>query len=323
MLVHATTALEMRTTAGHSGTPVMMVLAAALLFAAQDAGTKYLSHAVSLTLLLWSRYTLQAALMAVWLHCMKIPHGFRTHHLPFQLLRGLLLLVITSTAIFSVRHLPLAEFTAIVMLSPVLVTALASRMLNHQVGARRWLLVLGGFAGTLIMVRPGSGLFGTVVLLPFAVMLALTAYSLVTSHLATRESAYTTQFYSGVTASVATLPPLILQAGSIAREIDVLPITSLVLMAAIAMFSTLGHLLLAMAFGRMRAAALMPFTYTQIGFAAVLSWVVFQHAPDFWAWIGMIMIAACGGTTALLNLRESTTESQRKRHEPGVLERTG
>lgn len=293
----------------HSGTAIAMILVSAWLLAMQDAATKYLSHTVSLTLMLWSRYTLQALLMAAWLYRMRLHDGFRTRNLRVQLLRGALLLAITTMAIFSVRYMPLAEFTAIVMLAPVLVTALANRLLNHKVDMRRWLLVLGGFAGTLVMVRPGSGLFGTGVLLPVSVMLALTAYSLITSHLALRDSPYTTQFYSGVTASIAMSLPLMLQWSGVVRETAALPGLHLLLLATIGVLSTLGHLLIAMAFCRARAATLMPFSYTQIGFAALLSWLVFRHAPDFWAWLGMGTIAACGGATALLNMRESAGNS--------------
>jgi drug/metabolite transporter (DMT)-like permease len=47
----------------------------------------------------------------------------------------------------------------------------------------------------------------------------------------------------------------------------------------------------------------MPFTYAQIGFAALMSWLFFSHSPDFWAWTGMAMIAVSGGATAWLNIR--------------------
>jgi drug/metabolite transporter (DMT)-like permease len=85
----------------------------------------------------------------------------------------------------------------------------------------------------------------------------------------------------------------------------------LALLVFIGMLATVGHLLVVMAFSRAGAATLMPFTYTQIGFAAIMSWLVFHHSPDFWAWVGMVVIAACGGATAWLNMREAQRDGVR------------
>jgi drug/metabolite transporter (DMT)-like permease len=54
-----------------------------------------------------------------------------------------------------------------------------------------------------------------------------------------------------------------------------------------------------------RTSTLMPFLYTQIGFAAVVGWLVFRRAPDFWGWVGMAVIAACGAASAWLNVRDA------------------
>ena len=50
---------------------------------------------------------------------------------------------------------------------------------------------------------------------------------------------------------------------------------------------------------------LMPFLYVQIGFASLIAWLVFDHLPDAWAWVGMAIIAACGAATAWLNVRSA------------------
>ena len=47
----------------------------------------------------------------------------------------------------------------------------------------------------------------------------------------------------------------------------------------------------------------MPFVYTQIGFAALIGWIAFDHLPDHWAWVGMGVIAACGASSAAINIR--------------------
>jgi drug/metabolite transporter (DMT)-like permease len=206
-------------------------------------------------------------------------------------------------AFISLRYMPLAEVTAIVMLSPVLVTAASRRMASGRTGPLRWLLVCGGFLGTLVIIRPGSGAFGPIVIVPLLGMLVVSAYSLLTGRLALLEQPSTTQFYSGVTGSVLSACAMMFgeigSPGSLPASIS--PHVALLLL--IGACSTLGHLLLAMAFRRSDPASLMPFTYAQIGFAAILSWAIFHHAPDFWAWVGMGAIAACGAITAWINMR--------------------
>lgn len=289
-----------------SAVPIIMIVLTALLFSMMDAGAKILSAWLSFVMVVWSRYTVQAAIMALWLWRTRGARGFRTAHPRFQIARGVLLVTVSTLGFYGIRSMPLAEFTAIVMLSPVLVTAVSSWVLKHPVGPLRWLLVLGGFTGTVIVIRPGSGLFGAVVAMPLLAMVGMTAYSLLTSRLAQLlESPFTTQFYTGISGSLALLPLLLAQADTLPGVWRTLAPLHVALLLALGMLSALSHLLMVMAFSRAPAAALMPFTYTQIGFAAVMSWLLFQHAPDFWAWVGMLTIAACGAATAWLNMREA------------------
>jgi drug/metabolite transporter (DMT)-like permease len=285
----------------HSTVAVTLVVFSALLFAMMDGGTKYLSGLVSLVLVLWTRYTIQAGLMAVWLLRMRGYNGFATQYPRLQILRGVLLLSMGAAAFWGLRLMPLAEFTAIAMLAPIVVTAVAGLMLKESVGRLRWALVMGGFIATLIVIRPGSGLFGAAAGFPILGMLIMSAYSLLTGRLALLEDPYTTQFYTGLTGSVLLLP-FLLQSTNLSDLFHYLTWVQWAVLLLIGVMGTIGHLTLLMAFGRAGTASLMPFLYIQIAFAAVISWLVFQHAPDFWAWVGMAMIAICGAATAWLNI---------------------
>jgi len=203
------------------------------------------------------------------------------------------------------RHMPLAEFTAIIMLSPVLITACAGWFMKERIGGIRWLLVIGGFLGTVIVIRPGSGMFGWIVVIPLIAMVISSGYSLITSKLALLENPYTTQFYSGLIGSLLLLPFLIRERNGLFEFVAEADGHKIALLLLIGVLGTVGHLLLIMAFSRAGTASLMPFTYTQIGFAALMSWLFFNHAPDLWAWVGMAMIATSGGATAWLNIRKS------------------
>jgi drug/metabolite transporter (DMT)-like permease len=295
----------LRMSNNNASAAVAMIVASTLLFSSMDAATKYLGGFMSVVVVLWCRYTIQAGMMAVVLGKMRGASGFRTLHPRFQLLRGVLLASISVLAFFSMRKMPLAEFTAIIMLSPVLITASAGWLLNERIGKLRWLLVSMGFLGTVVVIRPGSGLFGWAVIIPLVAMVISSGYSLITSKLAVLENPYTTQFYSGIIGSSLLFPFLLFERRDLLHFFADKSAIHAGMLFLIGVLGTIGHLLLTMAFSRAGASSLMPFTYAQIGFAGLMSWLFFDHAPDFWACIGMIMIAMSGGTTAWLNIKKN------------------
>ena len=291
---------------------VALILLAAACFASLDSTARGLSQpdgrwGVPVLLIMTLRYTVQAAIMAVAL----APRGraaFASAHPKFQWLRGGLLLATSFCSFFAVRFMPVPEYTAINMLTPLLVTVLAATVLRESVSRLRWALVFGGFAGALVVIRPGSGTFGWVVALPLLGAVAYASFQVLTSRLAGAESPFTTHFWTGFVGTVV-LWPLLLAAAAV-QGLDAtlallhrLPASAWLLMGVVGLFGTTGHLFLILALGKARTATLMPFVYAQIAFASVIGYVFFDHVPDHWAWIGMAVIAACGATSAALNMR--------------------
>jgi drug/metabolite transporter (DMT)-like permease len=284
---------------------IAMITLAALLFSLMDAGTKFLGAFLPMVLILWCRYAIQALIMAGTVLFNRGWQGFRTRHPRVQFLRGSMLIMLSVLTFYSLKYLPLAEFTAIIMLSPILVTALTSRLSQRPLGLLRWLLILAAFAGTMTVIRPGGALFNVVALLPLVATLVSAAYNLVTSRLALLDNPHTTQFYTGVTGVALLSPLIVLQAGPLLDIGMRIGSGKLLVLLAIGLLGTVAHLLLVMAFRRMHPAALMPFTYTQIAFAAMIGWIFFQHSPDFWSWLGMGIIAASSCMSAWLDMHES------------------
>jgi drug/metabolite transporter (DMT)-like permease len=296
----------------HALQGVLLILLAAACFASLDSTARGLSQpdgrwGVPVLLILTLRYTVQAAVMAVAL----APRGraaFASAHPKFQWLRGGLLLATSFCSFFAVRFMPVPEYTAINMLTPLLVTVLAATVLRESVSRLRWALVFGGFAGALVVIRPGSGTFGWVVALPLLGAVSYASFQVLTSRLAGAESPYATHFWTGFVGSVALWPILGAAAATqgLAATLALLhrlPASAWALMGLCGLFGTSGHLFLILALGKARTATLMPFVYVQIGFAALIAWVAFDHVPDHWAWIGMAVIAGCGATSAALNMR--------------------
>jgi drug/metabolite transporter (DMT)-like permease len=284
-----------------------LVVLSTLAFAAMDAGGKHLSGLIAAVVIIWVRFTVQSILMALWILRTRGFGGFRTRHPRLQALRGTLQVTASLTSVIALREMPLAEFTAIIMLAPVLVTVVAGWLLKEPVGIERWGLVLMGFIGTLIVIRPGSDLFGAAALLPLLCMAVISGTFLVSGRLSTLENPFTSQFYTGFVGSMLMLPLLLPQEPAMSAALMQLGYADLALLGAIGVFGTLAHLLLIIAFGLGGTAALMPFTYAQIAFAAIVGWLMFGHIPDSWGWTGMAIIAACGIATAILNARTRRT----------------
>lgn len=281
---------------------IAWIVATAAFFAGSDTLIKVMGAIAPVLLLLWVRYAFQAGAMALWL----APRGraaFACAHPKFQWMRGALLLATSAMSFFGLQHMPVAEFTALGMLTPVIVTMLVAWVLKEDVSPLRWALVCGGFLGAVIVIRPGAGVFGWAAVFPLLMALCYGAFQVLTSRLASLESPYTTHFYTGFSGAVLVTPLLFVDGAAIVDALRVATPAQIGGMLAIGVCATVGHLCLIFAFGTAPMATLMPFTYAQIAWALILSWLVFRHMPDGWAWVGMLVIAACGAASAWLNVR--------------------
>ena len=280
---------------------VALIVGVAATFAGMDTGVRALAGALPVLLMLWLRYLFQAVLMALWLGL--APNGrFRAAHPRFQLLRGALLLLTSAMVFIGLRYMPVPELTSIHMLAPLLVTLLAAWLLHESVSPLRWLLVGGGLVGALIVIRPGSGVFGWAVLFPLAGAIAAAAFQVLTSRMSALDNPYTTHFWTGLVGTLLLTPLLLWQAPQMLQAADTASPWHWAVLALVAALGTGGHLLLILALGMAPTATLMPFIYVQIPLATGLGWWVFGQWPDALAWLGMAVIMACGAMAAWLNL---------------------
>ena len=276
----------------------LLLVTALVCFVILDTTTKWVTQSVPPLMALWVLFGIQAAVSLAFVSWRRGFASMRTVHLKWHVVRGVLLLAVQGLAFFSLRYLPVGEFTAMAMTTPLFVTLLASRILGEHVSLYRLLLVGGGLAGTLIIVRPGSGVFGWAVLLPMGLVLFNTAYQLLTSRMARTEDAVSTQAYTCTTAllCISLALPWVW-----APVPDLRAGLGLLLMGLAA---SAGNLLFILAFERAPAATLTPYMYLQIGFGILGGWLVFRHVPDAQSVMGMGLIAACGVAGAVLTLHE-------------------
>ncbi len=277
-------------------------------FSALDSTTKWVSSSVPMVMAIAVRYLLQATVTTAAILPRRGWAVFHTRSLGLQIARGILLLSSSLLAYISLQHMPVGEFTAIVLLTPLVVTLTAAHMLHEPVSWLRKALVAGGFAGTLVIVRPGGADFNWGLLFPIGLVLVNAAFQLLTSHMTRTEDPVTMQVYTGIVGAVLptlALPWLWADIASPALW------GGLVFMAVAA---TVGHFFFILAFKHAPVATLMPYTYVQIAFAVLAGWLVFSHVPDFWSWVGMGLIAACGAGGAWLTTHESRAAAEPPEH---------
>ncbi len=289
--------------AGSALAGIGLVILATACFATLDTTTRYVSASVPLLMALWVRYAFQAVVTTAVVLPLRGRSVLRTAHPRFQLLRGVLLLTTSLLAFFSLKYMPVGEFTALVMIVPLVMTLLAATTMGEKVSPLRWVLVVGGFVGTLVIIRPGHEAFNWATLLPLGLVVSNTWFQLLTSRLAKTEDPLTMQLYTGwvgMLVASALLPWVwtTLPDGALWGW--------LMLMG---LMGTVGHFLLILAYQRVPSATLTPYFYGQIGFAMLGGWIAFSHVPDGWSLAGMSLIALCGAAGAWLAVREGRAQA--------------
>ncbi len=277
---------------------MLLILLSGILLASHDGLSKYLTQLYPVFLVVWARYLAQVVLM---LGMFAPRMGRRVFHTlrPWpQLLRGLSLVSVSIMFISGLRYIPLAEATAVIFLTPLMVTV-ASALLGERVSHSQWLAVGVGLLGVMIIVRPGGALFTPAVLLPFGAAISFTVYQLLTRRLNGTDHPVTSNFLS-------SLVGFLVMSVLVTFNWRTPSVHDAVLMASLGLMAMSGHLVLTQAFRYASAASLAPFTYGQIVFAGIVGFIAFGHIPDVEAIAGMTVIIASGLCMAYVQSRQAS-----------------
>ena len=283
-------------------TGIGFVVMSVACFAVLDTTTKHISASVPIMLALWFRYLIQALFSTVFFLPQRGMSLFKTAHPKFQMARGTLLFGSSICAFFGLKYMPVGEFTAIASITPLVVTLVAALLLGEKIRKLRWALVIGAFVGTLIMVRPGTQHFDWVLIFPLMLIVTNGSFHLLTSRMARTEDPITMNILTGWVGTLlgAFVLPFVWELPT-----DWFVWLQLLIMGS---FATVGHYLLIRAFSKAPAATLTPYFYSQIGFAMLGGWLVFDHMPDQWTLVGMGVVTLCGALGAWLTVRESRVQ---------------
>ena len=264
-------------------------MAAVAMFAVMDTVSKYLTRFYPVTTVLCARYVFHTLLVIVVLGPRLGFALVRTARPLLQTLRGASLAGASLCFVGALKYMPVAETSAISFVAPLLLTLMAVVVLKEKVGRARWIAVAGGFAGVLIIIRPGSAIFAWASVLPLGTAVLFASYQILTRRVAGLESPYVSNFYSGLV-GMLVFAMLSLPYGS------VLPRTAFhaALFALIGIIGGLSHLTLIKAYEFAPASRLAPFSYTQLIWATLTGYLVFGDFPDRWSLVGIVVVMASG-----------------------------
>jgi drug/metabolite transporter (DMT)-like permease len=276
---------------------ILLMCAGVSTFPFMNAAVKLLSPNYPAAQITWARFTGHLIFMlAVFLPVYRWTL-FRTRRPFLQVSRSMLMLVSNLVFVMAIGGVPLATASAIGFTSPLIVTALSVPLLREQVGWRRWSAVVVGFAGALMVIRPGSGLADPAVLLILASSFAYALYQIATRSVGRVDPAATGIIFAALLGSLvmsAVMPFIFVMPASLFDWL---------LFASLGLLGGFGHYLVIQAFQRGPAAVIAPLGYVELVGSTVLGYVIFRHFPDLWTWVGAGVIIASGIYIALRERR--------------------
>jgi drug/metabolite transporter (DMT)-like permease len=266
-----------------------LMVAGVALLTANDAVSKYLtqSHPVGQVICLRQAATL--LVIVPYVLAVTGRGALRVASWAGQATRGLLFVASAALIVLSFSLLPLATVIAIMFTSPIVTAVLSAPMLAERVGPLRWFAVLAGFAGVLVVIRPGAAGFEWALLVPVAASVANSLRDIVTRRLSRTETSIAILFWSTLVVTAA---------GALTAPFGWEPVTA----AAAAWFVLAGvfnataHFLVIEALRLGEAAAVTPVRYTALVWATAIGYVVWGDLPDEWVVLGSAVIIASGVT---------------------------
>ena len=267
---------------------ILILIVATFFFAIQDGITKHLTQSLSVLEIVAIRFfffTLFALTFAA--RRVGLRTAFRSKRPGLQILRSLL--IASEIAVFAsaVRYLGIAEIHALFACFPLLITALSVPMLGESVGWRRWIAVGIGFLGTLLIIRPGIGVFDPYALVALTAALMFAVYNILTRKVSRTDSFETSLVYFG-TVGLVTFGVMALfvweHPGSAQWG----------WLVALSCTAIIGHFSLIKALELVPAVVLQPFNYFVLVWAIVFGYFIFGEILDTMTLVGAAIVVASG-----------------------------
>jgi drug/metabolite transporter (DMT)-like permease len=258
-----------------------------LLLTVNDAVSKYLTQTFPVGQVICLRQAATLLVIVPYVMATTGWAGLRVVSWSGQITRGALFVVGASLMVWGLSALPLATVITIMFVSPTFIAALSAPLLGERVGLHRWLAIIAGFAGVLIVVRPGGMSFEWVLLIPVAGAFTNAFRDIMTRRLARTETSVAILFWSAVIVTAAS-------ATTAVSGWQPVSVTAAAWFVAVGVLNAGAHFLLIEGYRLAEAALVAPVRYTGLIWAVVLGYAVWGQLPDAWVLLGAAVIVASG-----------------------------
>lgn len=261
-----------------------------------DAVAKILSTRIPVGQIVLARFAAQGLILAPVALMLGISLRLPSRVMPKVILRTLLQMAGITAMFMALRYLPLADAVAIAFVMPFIMLLLGKYVLREEVGLRRLLACVVGFAGTLLVIQPSFAEVGLNALWPLAVAVIFSVFMMVTRTLARDTDPIAIQAVSGGIACLLMAGFFALGYGFSIEELNTtLPATpELKLLALAGVLGTMAHLLMTWSLRYAPTSTLASMQYLEIPVAVFVGWLVFSELPNSIAACGIALTVAAG-----------------------------
>ena len=252
-----------------------------------DGLAKYLSVDLPVLQIVWARYFFTVVITLSFIIIFFRKQLVWTSKPKLQLFRGLILLCANILFFYAISIISLTKALTLAFVAPLIVTALSPFILGEIVGYRRWLAVIIGFIGSLIVIRPGLIKFNLATLAALGTGFFYGIYFIITRKLHTADSPLLTLLITGVVGAI------ILSAYMPFSWIEPNP-NQWLFMFCIGLCASVGHFFLILSLKYADASKLAPFSYFEIVTNVIIGYYFFSDFPDIWTWVGLLIIINSG-----------------------------
>tara|TARA_Y100001960_G_C14623547_1_gene801939 strand:- start:12 stop:965 length:954 start_codon:yes stop_codon:yes gene_type:complete len=294
-----------RLTAATKGA-ILMIIASAF-FSAMVGGIREVSSSIPAieTVFFRNLFGLIALTPLFFRHGLGI---LRTDRYGLLLVRACMALVFQVTWFYAVSVVPVADAVALSFTAPLFTTILAILVLKEVVRLRRWTATLVGFAGAILIIRPGFAELNPNLLIVIVSAAGMAAAFIIIKILSRTESSTTIVAYLNLfMVPAALIPALFVWQWPTVDEF--------MWLILVGVSGTCAHLAMTKAFAIAETTVIMPFDFTRLPFTALIGYIAFSEVPDIWTWIGAAIIFS---STFYIALREAQIEREARTQSNGV-----
>ena len=259
----------------------------AFCFTVMDAAAKQLVKEYHPIQIVFLRAIFAFIPVLIWVYCKSSFAELRTYQPLLHIVRSLMGFIALFCAIVGLKYLPLAEYTVICFTSPLFLTALSIPMLKEKVGWHRWLAVIIGFMGTLIIIRPGFEVFNIGVLFALGTSISISLLIIFSRQISWTESSASMVFWYSVISIIFALffIPFYWETPSLTHMFVFLVVGVVGGLAQLAMIESV----------RLAPPSVVaPFDYTSILWATMFGYYFFAEIPQEYTVIGAAFIILSG-----------------------------